>query len=89
MYGMAGDDEITGGAGADWLNCGLGADRFLYALASVSTGSGFDTIEGFDPRVDRIDLPGAVTGWDGVLQTESLSVASPILPGAWGAGIFV
>jgi VCBS repeat-containing protein len=145
LYGMAGDDVISGGAGADWLNGGLGADRFLYASASESTGSGFDTIEGFDPRADRIDLPGALTGWNGVLQTGFLSAASfdsdlaaavddrldpggamlfrpdagtfagrtflladadgdgayvagadflieigaPILPGAWGTGIFV
>jgi Ca2+-binding RTX toxin-like protein len=64
-----GDDILTGGAQADFIygNFGKdviegrgGADTLLYRDAGESTGLGFDQLVGFDPRVDRIDLPGAI-----------------------------
>jgi VCBS repeat-containing protein len=76
LYGMVGDDRISGGAGANRLNGGHGADRYLYGSVSDSTGSVFDVIEGFDPRSDRIDLPGVVSAWNGFLQTGSLSAGT-------------
>jgi VCBS repeat-containing protein len=76
LYGMVGDDRISGGGGADRMHGGHGADRYLYGSVSDSTGSAFDVIEGFDPRSDRIDLPGSVSAWNGFLQTGSLSAGT-------------
>ncbi|HEX2592863.1 MAG TPA: calcium-binding protein [Rhizomicrobium sp.] len=60
--GGAGDDTIIGGAGADNLTGGAGADTFVYHDAIESTGPGFDTINGFDAAIDKLDLPFAVSG---------------------------
>jgi hypothetical protein len=66
--GGAGNDRITGGLGADRLTGGEGADTFVYAAAAESTGLSFDTLIGFDARVDRIDLPGSIGGVSDLLQ---------------------
>ena len=42
---------------------------------SQSTGAGHDTIVGFDPSADRIDLPGTVTAID-TARTGSASAAT-------------
>jgi Ca2+-binding RTX toxin-like protein len=76
IVGGGGDDRITGGLGGDKLNGGGGADRFVYAGAAESSGLGFDTLTGFDHRVDRIDLPGSVGGGIATVGTGSLSRAS-------------
>lgn len=68
LFGGGGDDSLRGGMGGDTLSGGGGADRFLYASASESSGPGFDTIRGFNHNVDRIDLPGAVSGWTGEVE---------------------
>ncbi|HSI18592.1 MAG TPA: Ig-like domain-containing protein [Sphingomonas sp.] len=72
----AGNDWIMGGAGADMLNGGLGADTFVYTKVSHSIGSSHDIIIGFDPTVDKIDLPTTVTGIDAAITTGSLSTGS-------------
>jgi Ca2+-binding RTX toxin-like protein len=74
----AGNDKISGGPGADTLNGGLGADIFLYSAVSNSIGTSHDKIVGFDPTVDRIDLPTgiSVTGIDAALNTGNVSAGS-------------
>jgi Ca2+-binding RTX toxin-like protein len=64
---------MIGGAGADQLIAGNGAQTFVYAAASEATGLGFDTITNFDTAVDTFDLPAAVTGIDAAITTGSLS----------------
>jgi VCBS repeat-containing protein len=63
LYGRGGRDVIEGGAGADLMRSGAGADNFLYRSATESTGLSFDTLEAFEPIVDRIDLPAPVTSF--------------------------
>ena len=65
ITGGAGNDSLFGGLGADVITGGGGADTFVYRSAAESTGINFDQIVGFDYRVDRIDLPGTVSGWTG------------------------
>jgi Ca2+-binding RTX toxin-like protein len=85
IFGLGGDDTIQGGDGADVINGGLGADSltggnggdtFVYAGAADSTGLDFDTLFGFDYRVDKIDLPGAVTGFTGRIEAGALNGTS-------------
>lgn len=52
VLGGRGDDTLAGGRGDDLLHGQAGADRFLFRA-----GDGADTIRGFDPARDRIDLP--------------------------------
>ena len=66
LRGGAGDDVIEGGAGDDVLDGGAGDDRFVFTsqsssaafAAAATTGNGHDTIVGFDPDGDRLDLSG-------------------------------
>ncbi|WP_279340865.1 calcium-binding protein [Zavarzinia aquatilis] len=58
LTGGAGDDVLDGGAGADRLVGGDGRDIFRYDALDDSTvsGTGRDTIVGFEQGLDRIDL---------------------------------
>ena len=56
LFGDNGDDIITGGLGADILDGGKGANTFVYLSATDSSGSNFDTINGFVNGQDKIDL---------------------------------
>ena len=56
LYGGAGNDRLTGGAMGDVLNGGLGNDSFVYVAASESAGFDLDTLQGFQPGFDVIDL---------------------------------
>jgi len=71
LYGNGGDDRLRGGLGADFLDGGAGADTFVYSAqggsegyanaASESTGTAYDTIQGFTFGSDVIDLPQLVS----------------------------
>ena len=62
LEGGAGNDTLSGGTGADTLLGGAGADRFVFA-----TGSGGDTIVGFQNGVDKLVLQGlAVHSFSGL-----------------------
>jgi Ca2+-binding RTX toxin-like protein len=76
--GGAGNDWMHGGAGADTLTGGAGADTYVYSQIAHSIGSAHDIIIGFDPTVDKIDLPTGitVTGIDAAISTGSVSAAS-------------
>jgi Ca2+-binding RTX toxin-like protein len=76
LFAQGGDDTLHGGAGRDILNGGFGNDTFRFTSASDSSGINFDTIQVFDTRFDKIDLPGEVTGWTGEVVTGQLSQAS-------------
>jgi subtilisin family serine protease len=76
LYAQGGDDTLDGGAGKDILNGGFGNDTFRFTSASDSSGLDFDTIQAFDTRFDKIDLPGEVTGWTGEVVGGQLSRAS-------------
>ncbi len=70
LHGGSGNDFIDGGSGNDLLHGGHGADRMVggmgddtflytsYAESSFASGSGFDTIVGFNdfPGQDKIDV---------------------------------
>lgn len=56
LYGGGGNDTLTGGAMGDMLIGGLGADSFVYIATSESAGAGLDTLQGFQPGFDVIDL---------------------------------
>ena len=63
IFALPGNDRIAGGLGADQLIGGTGADTFLYAGAADSTGLQHDVLNFFEPRIDKIDLPGTWAGW--------------------------
>jgi hypothetical protein len=75
LTGGGGDDFLTGGAGADSLTGGSGADTFVFATASQSTSTTYDTITDLNADVDKIDLPGAVAAFIGTVNA-SVSTAS-------------
>jgi serralysin len=56
--GMTGSLWITGGAGADTMSGGSGANHYLYGAASDSTNTSTDVITNFKPSMDVIDLTG-------------------------------
>ena len=74
LIGGAGDDILNGGDGVDWLDGGLGKDVFVYDNTLDSTGSNYDTINGFNAADDKIalDYP-SITGIDPALKTGTLS----------------
>lgn len=76
FFGGAGADSIRGLGGADVLSGGGGADVFAYVAAGDSTGADYDLLADFDPAVDRIDLPGTVSGFAAAVTSGSLSDAS-------------
>jgi hypothetical protein len=92
FIGGAGDDDFYGSNGGDLLAGGGGADVFHYARVSESTGSGYDSLSGFDFGSDKIDLPGSVTAMDAAIGQGALSTASfdsdlsAALSGKLGAG---
>jgi hypothetical protein len=87
LTGGAGNDLFFGNLGADTLTGGGGADTFLYNGANESTGSGWDRLVGLTNGVDKIDLPGVITGvatvTGGALNTASFNAD---LAAAFGAG---
>jgi Ca2+-binding RTX toxin-like protein len=76
LVGGKGDDVLTGGNGADLLNGARGNDVFAYTATAQSTGPGFDTIEGFSTKLDKIELWFSVTGVDAAVSHGGLSLAS-------------
>jgi Ca2+-binding RTX toxin-like protein len=76
LIGGAGDDRIAGMDGADTLSGGAGADVFVYDNAGQSSGAAYDTLLDFDPGEDRIDLPGAVSGFADAIESGALSTES-------------
>jgi hypothetical protein len=52
LQGGSGTDRLDGGAGADRLQGGRGADVFV-----LRPGGARDQVIGFDPAMDRIDVP--------------------------------
>ncbi|MEA3012743.1 MAG: large repetitive protein [Sphingomonadales bacterium] len=76
FLGGAGADSIHGLGGGDVLSGGAGADTFVYTGASESTGTTYDLLADFDPAVDRIDLPGSVSGFAAAVTSGSLSDAT-------------
>jgi Ca2+-binding RTX toxin-like protein len=89
LFGGSGSDVITGGAGRDQINGGSGADRFVF-----TTGSGHDTLTGFENGHDKIDLSGygiesfseiahaVKAGWFGT-SIKLSSDSSIFLAGTW------
>ena len=97
FFGGSGNDTLTGGAGndfffgnlgADTLTGGGGADTFLYNEANESTGSGWDRLVGLTNGIDKIDLPGSISGVATTVASGTLSTASfnADLTAAVGAG---
>ncbi|WP_294091128.1 Calx-beta domain-containing protein [Sphingomonas sp.] len=76
LIGGAGNDWIYGGRGADQLTGGAGADTFVYNEAAESSGTTYDTITDFLSGIDKIDLPGVVSGIGATVATGALSTAS-------------
>ena len=76
FIGGAGNDRIEGGAGGDSLRGGAGADVFLYNDAVESSGADHDSLLGFDPSSDRIDLPVTVSGFSAAVTSGTLSAAT-------------
>ncbi|UVO54905.1 M10 family metallopeptidase C-terminal domain-containing protein [Sphingomonas sp. SUN039] len=93
LTGGAGNDYFFGNTGADTLTGGGGADMFAYNGANESTGSGWDRLVGLTNGVDKIDLPGTISGVaatvaGGALSTGSFNadLAAAIGAGQMGAG---
>jgi Ca2+-binding RTX toxin-like protein len=72
LLGGGGNDELAGRDGKDALDGGAGADEFDYDAAAESTGTGHDTITGFDASADRIDVTIAVAGVDAAITQGRL-----------------
>ncbi|HEY1706646.1 MAG TPA: FG-GAP-like repeat-containing protein [Rhizomicrobium sp.] len=75
VIGGPDNDEIHGGMGKDLLIGGGGNDTFVYHSVAESTGKTADTIRGFDPAHDKIDLPVAVTAIDPIVRSGTLDHA--------------
>ena len=75
--GMSGRLWLTGGAGADTMIGGSGANHYLYAATSDSTATAMDVIANFNPSMDVIDLTGL---------GQPLNDAGQIRYGTLGAG---
>lgn len=56
--GMTGNVWMVGGASADTMTGGNGANDYLYATTSDSTPSAMDVITNFNAGMDKIDLTG-------------------------------
>jgi microcystin-dependent protein len=56
LNGGAGKDVLVGGKGNDVMDGGPGADTFRFAVS----GTGKDTINGFEAALDRFDLAGGM-----------------------------
>ncbi|MBD3765572.1 MAG: calcium-binding protein [Rhodobacterales bacterium] len=82
LIGDAGDDILVDGTGSDRLEGGAGAD--LYVLQA---DGGADTIAGFEPGVDRIDL----SGWGPVYSLAALKITqtSTGMRIEWGEEVLV
>ena len=76
FLGGAGADRIVGNGGGDMLNGGGGGDTFVYTGARESSGPDYDTLAGFTPGTDHIDLPGTVSGFAAPIGSGALSTAS-------------
>lgn len=76
VIGGGGDDRFYGLGGGDSLAGGGGSDIFIYFDAGESSGTDYDTIADFDPAADRIDLPGAVSGFADAIEGGALSTAT-------------
>ncbi len=61
ITGSAQNDTIKGGGGADTMNGGGGSDTFVFDAADAASNA-VDTIVGFNPLNDKIDLGSQVTG---------------------------
>lgn len=75
ITGGAGNDLIIGRANADRLTGLGGADTFQY-LVGESSGAAYDVLVGFDEREDKIDIPGAISGFASAVGQASLSTAT-------------
>lgn len=81
LDGGIGDDSLTGGLGQDHLTGSDGADTYVFSAAAESTGSVYDTIDGFNARGgdtvgDSIDLWFTVGAVRDAVEQGSLSDAS-------------
>ena len=63
LVGGLGDDRLTGGDGSDTLTGGAGADTYVF-LSTAEAGTGFDTLEGFNAGLDKIEISKA--GFEGL-----------------------
>jgi Ca2+-binding RTX toxin-like protein len=69
----SGDNTLTGGAQADHLIAGGGHDIFNYGLATDSTSKAYDTVSGFDTRLDTLQFSSTVTAIDTEITHGRLS----------------
>ena len=76
LFGLAGNDSLIGDIGADHLIGGTGKDTFLYTDATDSTGLQHDVLNFFEPRIDKIDLPGTWAGWAAAVGAGTLASGS-------------
>jgi Ca2+-binding RTX toxin-like protein len=85
IFGGAGNDTLIGGqngdtfdgvGGRDTLAGEGGADTFRYIDTAHSTGTGFDTIVGFDAAEDGFIIAGAVSAVDPTVNSGALSNAT-------------
>ena len=76
LVGGSGDDVLIGGAGGDHMLGGRGADTFVLVSADQSSSLDFDTIQLFQPSIDRLDVTGSFAGWAPRLTSGTLSRAN-------------
>jgi Ca2+-binding RTX toxin-like protein len=72
----SGNNELTGGAGADHLNAGAGHDVFDYAQVSDSTSTAYDTITGLNTSLDKFELWFAVNAVNASVAIGALSTST-------------
>ncbi len=65
LKGGSGNDTFKGRGGHDAITLGGGADSVAYSAVAESTGTGYDTVTGFDFSAnDKFDMPAAVGAVD-------------------------
>ena len=76
LVGGLGDDRLTGGDGSDTLTGGAGADTFVFQ-STAEAGTGFDTLEGFNAGLDKIEISKA--GFDGLSGFPPATRSAPTI----------
>lgn len=73
---VSGNNELTGGRGADRLIAGGGHDTFSYTSVQDSTSTTYDMITGFNTSLDKFQLWFAVNGIDTEIRSGNLSAST-------------
>ncbi|MBK1659870.1 hypothetical protein CKO45_16690 [Paracraurococcus ruber] len=79
INGTSGADRIEAGRGADTMTGGGGADQFVFSIGDGGANEPHDTITDFEVGVDRLVVPGGITGTERVSTGTYVHYGTPNL----------